>query len=80
MEYYHLPWVHPQLVKVSPMKSHYRWQGRGMYTGMTTSPIAAADGRGWVGLPPIGGLAEDDTISARFAWVFPNLAVNVLPP
>ncbi len=79
MEYYHLPWVHPQLVKVSPIKAHYRWQGRGMYTGMTTTPIAAADGGGWLGLPPIDGLGASDRVSARFAWVFPNLAVNVLP-
>src|SRR3954453_7089964 len=27
MEYYHLPWVHPGLVKVSPMDAHHRWQG-----------------------------------------------------
>ena len=27
MEYYHLPWVHPSLVKVSPMDAHHRWQG-----------------------------------------------------
>jgi choline monooxygenase len=80
MEYYHLPWVHPQLVKVSPMKSHYRWQGQGMYTGMTTTPIADnAESGGWLGLPPIGGLGDSDSVSARFAWVFPNLAVNVLP-
>ncbi len=79
MEYYHLPWVHPRLVKVSPVKSHYRWQGRGMYTGMTTTPIAAADDGGWLGLPPIDGLAESERVSARFVWLFPNLAVNVLP-
>jgi choline monooxygenase len=79
MEYYHLPWVHPQLVKVSPMKAHYRWQGPGMYTGMTTTPIESADGGGWLGLPPIDGLRESDRVSARFAWVFPNLAVNVMP-
>jgi choline monooxygenase len=79
MEYYHLPWVHPELVKVSPMKSHYRWQGPGMYTGMTTTPIAQSDSGGWLGLPPIAGLDESDRVSARFAWVFPNLAVNVLP-
>ena len=27
MEYYHLPWVHPGLVKVSPIEAHHRWQG-----------------------------------------------------
>jgi choline monooxygenase len=51
-----------------------------MYTGMTTTPIADnADSGGWIGLPPIGGLGDSDRVSARFAWVFPNLAVNVLP-
>jgi choline monooxygenase len=40
MEYYHLPWVHPGLVKVSPMAAHHRWQGSGMYMGFCTSPIA----------------------------------------
>src|SRR2546423_602991 len=79
MEYYHLPWVHPQLIKVSPIKAHYRWQGSGMYTGMTTTPIAAADGGGWLGLPPIDGLPESERGSARFVWLFPKLAVNVLP-
>ena len=29
MEYYHLPWVHPELVKVSRIEAHYRWQGPG---------------------------------------------------
>lgn len=32
MEYYHLPWVHPELAKVSKMEDHYRWQGAGMYS------------------------------------------------
>ncbi len=41
MEYYHLPWVHPGLVKVSPINAHYRWQGPGTYIGFCTSPIAA---------------------------------------
>jgi len=80
MEYYHLPWVHPGLVKVSPMKAHHRWQGSGMYTGMCTSPIAAnTEQGGWQGLPPISGLSESDATSARFAWLFPNTALNVLP-
>ena len=80
VEYYHLPWVHPGLVKVSPMKAHHRWQGTGMYVGFCTSPIASssADG-GWDGLPALSTLNEDDAISARFAWVFPNVAINALP-
>jgi phenylpropionate dioxygenase-like ring-hydroxylating dioxygenase large terminal subunit len=81
MEYYHLPWVHPGLVKVSPIDAHHRWQGPGMYAGFCTSPIAEdTDEGGWgSGLAPIGGLSEDDAHSARFIWLFPNVAVNVLP-
>ncbi len=80
MEYYHLPWVHPGLVKVSPLESHHRWQGTGMYCGMCTSPIApnTEDG-GWQGLDPLPGLSANDAQSARFVWLFPNVALNVMP-
>ena len=75
-----MPWVHPGLVKVSPLNAHYRWQGTGMYTGFCTTPIAAntADG-GWQGLPALPTLDSDDATSARFAWLFPNIAINALP-
>jgi len=68
MEYYHLPWVHPGLVKVSPMADHHRWQGPGKYVGFCTSPIAAnTDDGGWKGLPDMPGLEGSDAYSARFA-------------
>ena len=80
MEYYHLPWVHPGLVKVSPLKAHHRWQGTGKYVGFCTSPIAAnTDDGGWQGLPALSTLDEDDATSARFVWLFPNIAINALP-
>ena len=80
MEYYHLPWVHPGLVKVSPLKNHFRWQGTGMYVGFCTSPIAAnSDDGGWQGLPALSSLDEEDATSARFVWLFPNIAINALP-
>jgi choline monooxygenase len=80
-EYYHLPWVHPGLVKVSPMDAHHRWQGTGMYVGFCTSPIAPdTDEGGWQsGLEPISGLDDVDATSARFIWLFPGVAVNILP-
>lgn len=80
MEYYHLPWVHPELVKVSKMEDHYRWQGPGKYTGMCTTPVSqnTEDG-GWDGLPAIEALNEDDAQSGRFIWLFPNVAVSILP-
>jgi choline monooxygenase len=81
MEYYHLPWVHPALVKVSPVDAHHRWQGRGMYCGFCTTPISSdTDQGGWQqGLAPLGGLNSVDAVSARFIWLFPNVAVNILP-
>ena len=80
MEYYHLPWVHPELVKVSRMEDHHRWQGQGMYTGMCTTPVSRnTEAGGWEGLPPIDALNEDDAQSGRFIWLFPNTAVNILP-
>ena len=80
MEYYHLPWVHPGLVKVSPLKAHFRWQGTGMYIGFCTSPIEAnTEDGGWLGIPPLSTLDHEDGTSARFVWLFPSVAVNVLP-
>jgi choline monooxygenase len=52
-----------------------------MYSGFCTTPIASdTDDGGWgSGLGPISDLTDDDGRSARFAWVFPNVAVNILP-
>ncbi len=80
MEYYHLPWVHPSLVKVSPMDAHHRWQGTGKYVGVCTTPIAAdTEDGGWLGLPAIDGLSDEDAVSARFVWLYPSIALNVMP-
>ena len=82
MEYYHLPWVHPGLVKVSPIDAHHRWQGTGMYVGFCTSPIAPdTDDGGWQsGLAPISRPRRGRRhASARFVWLFPNVAINILP-
>ena len=51
-----------------------------MYMGFCTSPIASnTEEGGWQGLPAMTGLDADDAESARFAWVFPSVAVNALP-
>lgn len=80
MEYYHLPWVHPELSRVSRFSDHYRWQGPGMYTGMCTTPVSRnSDAGGWDGLRPVGGLTGEDADSGRFVWLFPSTALSVLP-
>ena len=79
MEYYHLPWVHPELVKVSRMQDHYRFQGPGMYTGMTTSPVSRDENSVWLDLPPHSGIEGRNLEAGRFILMFPNVAVAVLP-
>jgi choline monooxygenase len=80
MEYYHLPWVHPELVKTSRVEDHHRFQGPGMYCGMCTSPLTRdPGGTGWSSLPAVQDLGDDDAHSGRFIWLFPNVALAVLP-
>ena len=78
-EYYHLTWVHPELAKVSRVDDHYRFQGRGMYCGQTTTPVSGDDRDDWTALPPAAELNESDEASGRFISIFPNLLLSVLP-
>lgn len=80
MEYYHLPWVHPELCRVSGFGEHARCQGPGMYTGMCTSPLTydAANPVGFM-LPAMPGLNESESQSAYWILLFPNLALFLLP-
>jgi len=80
MEYYHLPWVHPSLNRVSHHHNHHRFQGKGMYYGMTTFPLDKdPDVPVESELPPFPDLDEQERQSARWLWVFPNVAISLLP-
>ena len=79
IEYYHLPWVHPRLAKTSRVADHHRWQGRGMYCGICTSPVTATEDSDWLNLPPAEGLTGADLDSGYFFGLFPNLIVFVMP-
>jgi choline monooxygenase len=78
-EYYHLPWIHPELAKVSRVRDHYRYQGPGMYCGQTTTPISGDARDDWLVLPTAPWLDGSDSISGRFLAIFPNVLVSVLP-
>jgi choline monooxygenase len=79
MEYYHLPWVHPELCNVSGFKDHYRYQGPGMYTGMATAPLTASPSTVTFDLPTMPGLSGLEARSAFWILLFPNLALFLLP-
>lgn len=78
-EYYHLPWIHPELATVSRVDDHYRYQGPGMYCGQTTTPVSDGDGSTWLRLPPKRGLDASDRVSGRHLAIFPNVIVSILP-
>ncbi len=76
-EWYHLPWVHPELNRLSPVDAHYHWQGPGMYLGGCVE--LQDDGWNNKDLPPIEGLSDEDLRFSRFGYVFPNAGLVISP-
>ena len=80
MEYYHLPFGHPELCNVSGIDNHWRYQGPGMYTGMCTSPLTDDPNTvSFDGLPRWKELTYTESRSAYFVWLFPNIALWIFP-
>jgi len=79
MEYYHLPFVHPELTNVSRMEDHHRCQGAGMYTGMLTTPVSRDVDSVWLNLPAVEGLDKEHREAAYHICIFPNVTFTILP-
>ena len=79
MEYYHLPFVHPELTSVSRMEDHHRSQGTGMYTGMLTTPVSRDMDSVWLNLPAAQGLNKEHLEAAYHICIFPNVTITILP-
>jgi choline monooxygenase len=79
MEYYHLPTIHPELVRVSKVNLHYRYQGNGMYMGFCTSPLTDDPQSPFELIPPMPGLNEKEAKSAMWIHIFPNISLFLLP-
>jgi choline monooxygenase len=79
MEYYHLPFVHPELTNVSRMEDHHRSQGTGMYTGMLTTPVSRDVDSVWLNLPAVQGLNKEHLEAAYHICIFPNVTITILP-
>ncbi|HIG25940.1 MAG TPA: aromatic ring-hydroxylating dioxygenase subunit alpha [Acidimicrobiia bacterium] len=78
-EYYHVPWIHPELAKVSRVVDHYRFQGPGMYCGQTTTPITETSRDDWTVMPKATTLSNGEAVSGRFLAIFPNVLLSLLP-
>jgi len=80
MEYYHLPFGHPELCNISSFDNHYRYQGPGMYTGMATVPLSSDPTTvSFDGIPIWHGLSDTESQSAYFVWLMPNIAYWIFP-
>ena len=79
MEYYHLPFVHPELSNVSRVEDHHRCQGKGMYTGMLTTPVSRDVDSVWLNLPTAQGLDKQHLKVAYHICIFPNVTITILP-
>ena len=79
MEYYHLPVVHPKLTHVSRMNDHHRCQGKGMYTGMLTTPVSRDVDSVWLNLPATKGIEKKHLETAYHICIFPNVTITILP-
>lgn len=80
LEYYHLPWVHPELCTVTAIDQHQRNQGSGMYMSFFAHPLLKGNtplDQGF--LPSMPGLTDVENNSGYFPFVFPNLAMFLLP-
>lgn len=80
LEYYHLPWVHPELCDITPIDLHRRNQGSGMYLSFFASPLGQRgtpiDAQKLRYMP---GLTEHEQMSGYFPMIFPNVAMFLLP-
>jgi choline monooxygenase len=79
MEYYHLPWGHPELCNISGFDNHWRYQGPGMYTGMCTSPLTDDPETLRIDLPTYPSLSYTESKSAYFIHLFPNISLWIFP-
>jgi choline monooxygenase len=79
MEYYHLPWVHPELCNISGFSDHHRFQGPGLYTGLCTSPLSRDPDTVRFELPVMPGLNAVEAQSAYWILLFPNIALFLFP-
>jgi choline monooxygenase len=80
IEYYHLPGVHPKLVKNSGMDEHVCTQEEGMYVGFKTDPLTSSGEVIDVNTnKKFTGILKEDENAAHFQMLFPNIFYFLFP-
>ena len=79
LEYYHLPSIHPELVKISGMNEHVDTQKEGKYIGFKTDPLTNYGSPIDTNLmKPLPGIGNDNKIG-HFHALYPNMFYFLLP-
>lgn len=76
-ESYHLPWVHPELNRISRLEDHYNIEEKGKYSGQGTKvyrQIKAEDG---TKLPDFKNLSNKWDTAGEYVAVYPNVLLGV---
>lgn len=76
LESYHLPWVHPELNRVSPLEIHHQIDVAPHIFGQVTAEYRP-DGIDGKQFPSFPGLAPDLEKTGEYPVVFPNLMLGV---
>jgi choline monooxygenase len=75
---YHLPWVHPELNRVSRLEDHYEILGpEGFYAGQGSHAYLARRPEGAPILPLFPGLEGAQTTGAEYISLFPNATIGL---
>ncbi|MGB0907699.1 MAG: aromatic ring-hydroxylating oxygenase subunit alpha [Maricaulaceae bacterium] len=76
-ESYHLPWIHPELNKISPIDVHYNIENQSEYSGQGSrnyNQLVGDDGRRF---PDFKGVSSKWDKEAEYISFFPNVLLGV---
>jgi phenylpropionate dioxygenase-like ring-hydroxylating dioxygenase large terminal subunit len=76
-ESYHLPWVHPELNKISPISAHYPMDAHEGYSGQGSKNYTQLTGASGQRFPDFKGLSEAWDQQAEYISFFPNVLMGV---
>lgn len=76
-ESYRLPWVHPELNKISPIDMHYNIESDNGFSGQGSRNYRQLSGKGGKFFPDFNGVSEHWKSLAEYVSFFPNVFMGV---
>lgn len=76
-ESYHLPWVHPELNKISPINVHYNIENHDNYSGQGSRNYNQLIGKGGQRFPDFKNVSDIWDHQSEYVSFFPNVLLGV---